>query len=292
MYELSKELAEKRDRLLEILRAYGSVAVAYSGGLDSTVLAKAAQLALGERAVAVTADSPSLASGELEEARSLAELIGIRHLVIKTEEFSNPAYARNPANRCYFCKSELYRRLGDMLPEFGDAVIVNGANVDDLGDWRPGHKAADEYQVRSPLCEAGLSKKELRELARHWELPVWDKPATPCLSSRVAYGLELTPERMRQIDAAERFLKERGFRELRVRCPQPDTARIELPLDKLPQLVEPELRTELVEYFKQLGFKSISVDLEGLRSGSMNVFLPLDELRASATKPGSGNFSG
>ncbi|MFQ6045968.1 MAG: ATP-dependent sacrificial sulfur transferase LarE, partial [Gemmatimonadales bacterium] len=209
----------------------------------------------------------------------LARRIGIRHLVIQTDEFSNPDYARNPANRCYYCKSELYERMERLRPELGVAVIVNGANTDDQGDWRPGTQAANEYRVRSPLIEAGLNKAEVRQLARHWDLPTWDKPAMPCLSSRVAYGLEVTPERMRQIEAAERFLRQRGFRDLRVRYPQPETARIEVPVSDIGRLVEPRFRAELVQYFKSLGFKSISVDLEGLRSGSMNTFLPADALQ-------------
>ena len=278
MSVIAPELATKRDRLLEILRGYGRVAVAFSGGIDSTVVAKAARLAVGDAAVAVTAVSASLASGELEEADRLARLIGIRHRVIQTEEFDNPNYVRNAPNRCYFCKTELYTRLEALVPELGVDVIANGANTDDTGDWRPGMRAADEHRVRSPLIEAGMSKSEVRQLAQHWGLPTWDKPATPCLSSRVAYGLEVTPERVAQIDGAERFLRERGFRELRVRYPQPGVARIEVPLTELPRLVDNRLREELVRHFKSLGFTSITIDLEGFRSGSMNVFLPASEV--------------
>ena len=274
MFQIAPELAAKRDRLLEILRGYSRVAVAFSGGIDSTVVAKAARLAAGDDAVAVTATSASLASGELEEASELARLIGIRHRVIQTSEFDNPSYVQNAPNRCYFCKTELYTNLEALLPELGVDVIVNGANTDDTGDWRPGMKAAAEHRVRSPLIEAELNKAEVRQLAQHWGLPTWDKPATPCLSSRIAYGLEVTPNRVAQIDAAERFLRERGFRELRVRYPQPDVARIEVPQAELPKLVEPALRDELIRHFKSLGFKSITLDLEGFRSGSMNAFLP------------------
>ena len=278
MSELDFTLASKRDRLLEILRGYGSVAVAYSGGIDSTVVAKAARLALGDAAVAVTAVSPSLASGELGEAAELARRIGIRHRVIETQEFDDPNYVRNAPNRCYFCKTELYTELEGLLPQLGVAVIANGANTDDTGDWRPGMVAASEHRVRSPLIEAGLSKAEVRQIAEHWGLPNWDKPATPCLSSRIAYGLEVTPERVRQIDAAERFLHEHGFREVRVRYPQPDVARIEVPLTELLRFVEPEFRAQLVEHFKSLGFKAITLDLEGFRSGSMNALLPVEKL--------------
>ncbi len=275
---LPSEQAAKRDRLLAILGSYGRVAVAFSGGIDSTVVAKAAQLAIGDRSVAVTAVSDSLASGELDESEELARLIGIRHRVIHTSEFENPDYLKNASDRCYFCKTELYTQLEQLLPELGVDVIANGANTDDTGDWRPGMRAADEHCVRSPLIEANLNKAEVRELARHWGLPTWDKPATPCLSSRVAYGLDVTPERVAQIDAAERFLRERGFRELRVRYPQPDAARIEVPIAELPKLVEPAARTELVQYFKSLGFKSITLDLEGFRSGSMNAALPIFQI--------------
>jgi uncharacterized protein len=268
-------IVAKRDRLIEVLRGYGSVAVAFSAGIDSTVVAKAAQLALRDAAVAVTAVSDSLASGELDEAKELAQLIGIRHVVIRTSEFDDPNYTRNAADRCYFCKTELYTNLERLLPSLGVAVMANGANTDDTGDWRPGMTAATEHRVASPLIEAGLGKFDVRELARHWGLPTWDKPATPCLSSRIAYGLEVTPDRVRQIDAAEQFLRDRGFRELRVRYPQPDVARIEVPVAELAKLVEPSLRDELVQHLKSLGFKSITLDLEGFRSGSMNALLPI-----------------
>ena len=281
MLNISQELADKRDRLVEILRGYERVAVAFSGGIDSTVVAKAALLALRDEAVAVTAVSASLATGEREEAEELARLIGIRHRVVFTSEFDDPNYTRNAPNRCYFCKTELYSQLESLLPELGVDVIANGANVDDTGDWRPGMQAANEHRVRSPLIEAGLGKSEVRELAWHWELPTWDKPATPCLSSRIAYGLEVTPERVAQIDAAEQFLRERGFRHLRVRYPEPNAARIEVPITELPRLVEPELREQLVRHFKTLGFRSISLDLEGFRSGSMNMLLPLETLQNS-----------
>jgi uncharacterized protein len=278
MTQFDPALAAKRDRLLDILRGYGGVAVAYSGGVDSTVVAKAARLALGAAAVAVTATSASLASGELQAAAELARAIGIRHVVIDTEEFDDPNYVRNASNRCYFCKTELYTQLEQLLPNLGVAVIANGANTDDTGDWRPGMSAASEHLVRSPLIDARLSKAEVRLLAEHWGLPNWDKPATPCLSSRIAYGLEVTPERVRQIDAAERFLRDHGFRELRVRYAQSDVARIEVPAADLPKLVEPALRVELIQHFKSLGFKSITLDLEGFRSGSMNAVLPIEIL--------------
>ena len=180
------ELTAKRDKLLELIRGYGTCAVAFSGGIDSTVVAKAAQLALGASAVAVTGTSASLAEGELEEARQLARLIGIRHEVIATDEFSNPDYVRNNPDRCYHCKTELYTQIDGMAERLNVAVVLNGANLDDLGDYRPGMKAAGEHRVASPLAECGFRKADVRELAAEWGLPIWDKPATPCLSSRVS----------------------------------------------------------------------------------------------------------
>ena len=219
----------QRETLIETLRGYGRVAVAYSGGIDSTVVAQAAYEALGDAAIAVTAVSESLAAGELEEAQDLAQIIGIRHRVIRTEEFADPNYRRNDSDRCYFCKSELYGRLSGMLNELSVEVIASGANTDDLGDYRPGLRAASEHGVRHPLQECGLSKADVRALARGWGLPTWDKPATPCLSSRVAYGEDPTPERVRMIDQAEQWLRQRGLRVLRVRYHKGDLARIEVP---------------------------------------------------------------
>ena len=192
--ESNPALISRRDHLVETIRAYGRVAVAFSGGIDSTVVAQAAFAALGDAAVAVTAVSASLAAGELEAAEDLARRIGICHRVIHTEEFSNPDYRRNNSDRCYFCKSELYGRLESMLEVLRANVIASGANLDDMGDHRPGLKAAAEHGVRHPLQECGFTKADVRSLALAWGLPTWDKPATPCLSSRIAYGEEATPE--------------------------------------------------------------------------------------------------
>ncbi len=278
---LSDDLKRKRAELVALLDGLGRVAVAFSAGVDSTVVAKAAQVACGERAVAVTAVSQSLASGEIEEARKLAERIGIRHLVIRTGEFDDPNYLRNAPDRCYFCKTELYSQLETRLAELGCDVIVNGANLDDRGDYRPGMTAAREHAVRSPLLELGLSKADVRELARSWDLPVWDKPASPCLSSRLAYGVSVTAERVSRVDAAERFLRsDLNIRELRVRHEQNDLARIEVPLEALPLLVQPQCRARVAEEFRRLGFKYITVDLEGFRSGSLNAALPLVQLQS------------
>ncbi len=269
------------------MRADARVAVAFSGGVDSAVVAAAAVRAC-EFAIAVTAVSPSLATGELELAARVAETIGIRHVIIRTDEFQQPGYLQNAGNRCYFCKSELYGRLAALKPELGFDVILNGANVDDLGDHRPGMTAAKEHQVQSPLVEAGLQKSDVRAIARLWNIPVWNKPAAPCLSSRIAYGVEATPERVQRIDAAEAFLKALLHIDvLRVRCEAGDLARVELPLEALPELVDEQVRSAVTSRLRALGFQRITVDLEGFRSGSLNDQLPLVEL-ASLTSPAKG----
>ena len=274
------ELRAKRDRLLATLSGMGTVGVAYSGGIDSTVVAQAAHLALGERAVAITAVSNSLASGELEEAVELAKRIGVRHRVIRTEEFADPNYLRNHPDRCYFCKSELYGRLTALREELGVETIVSGANLDDMGDHRPGLIAAAENGIRHPLQECGLTKADVRALAKAWGLPTWDKPASPCLSSRIAYGEEVTPQRVRMIDAAELWLKRTaGLNVVRVRYHKGDLARIEVPLEHLADLVALQTRGELIRVFKDLGFKFVTLDLEGFRSGSLNGLVASDDLR-------------
>jgi pyridinium-3,5-biscarboxylic acid mononucleotide sulfurtransferase len=282
--ESSLFLARRRDQLLETIRGYHRVAVAFSGGIDSTVVAQAAYHALGEDAVAVTATSESLAEGELEEAKRLAQRIGIRHRVIHTSEFSNPDYRRNNADRCYFCKSELYTRLESLLEELNVDVIASGANVDDLGDYRPGLQAASEHHVRHPLQECGFTKSDVRALAQAWGLPTWDKPAAPCLSSRIAYGEHVTPERTRMIDQAERWLRKKGLRVLRVRYHKDDMARIEVPVDDLPLFLSAELRSELLLAFSALGFKFVTIDLAGFRSGSLNSIIPVENLLRKVTR--------
>jgi uncharacterized protein len=277
--ETGTALAARRDQLLETLRGYGRVAVAFSGGVDSAVVARAAFAALGEAAVAVTAVSDSLAQGELEEAEALARQIGIAHRVIRTEEFADPNYLRNNPDRCYFCKSELYGRLSGLLRVLEVDAIASGANADDAGDHRPGMRAAAENGVRHPLQECGLTKADVRALAKAWGLPTWDKPATPCLSSRIAYGEEVTPERVKMIDQAENWLRGRGLRLLRVRYHKGDLARIEVPVEGLSDLARPEVRGELVGAFRKLGFKYVTLDLEGFRSGSLNALIPLEVLQ-------------
>ena len=278
MTSLSPELAARRDRLLDLLRSYGSCAVAFSGGLDSTVLAKAAQLALGDRAVAVTGTSASLAAGELDESVELARQIGIRHEVIETNELAIPEYQENTANRCYFCKTELFLKVEAIATRLGVAVVCDGSNHDDHGEHRPGMRAVQERRIRSPLAECGFTKPEIRQLAAAWGLPTWDKPATPCLSSRIAYGEKVTPERLAMIDAAERFLREQGFLPLRVRYHKGDMARIEVSLEALPRLIDAQLRREVVERLRSIGFKYVTIDMEGFRSGSMNAVLPAESL--------------
>ena len=268
--EIDAALAAKRDALLAAVGSLGRVAVAFSGGVDSAVVAKAAALTCGDGAVAVTADSPSLAAGELENAAAVAAAIGVRHRVVRTGEFASPDYLANAPDRCFHCKSELYDRLGGLLPELGVEAVLNGANADDAGDHRPGMRAASDRGVRSPLLECGFTKADVRALAQAWDLPVWDKPASPCLSSRIAYGVPVTEERVRRVDAAEAWLKSRfDLRECRVRCEANELARVEVPLPALPRVcgeasaVSGELR--------RLGFRYVTLDLEGFRSGSLNL---------------------
>ena len=277
---LPPALHEKLETWLATLAGYGRVAVAFSAGVDSTVVARAAQQACGDDAVAVTAVSPSLASGEREQAEQLAQQIGIRHVVIETDEFDNPDYLKNEPNRCYFCKTELYTRLGHILPQLDVDVIANGANLDDQGDHRPGMVAAGEHAVRSPLLDVGMTKQDVRDLAQHWDLPVWDKPAMPCLSSRIAYGVGVTTERVRRVDEAEKYLREEfGLLEFRVRHEANELARIEVSIDELPRLLDTSNRLAITAKLRELGFAFVTIDLEGFRSGSLNSVIAVDDLQ-------------
>ena len=266
------------DRLVRALSELPSCLVAFSGGVDSAVVAKAAQLALGARAIAVTGVSASLAAGELETAQRIARAIGIRHEIVATEELADAEYLENRPDRCWHCKDELYQQLEALANRWECEWIANGANADDLSDFRPGMRAADEHRVRSPLAECGFDKRTVRQIAQHWELEVWNKPATPCLSSRVVYGLEITPEMLNRIDRAEQMLRELGLSNVRVRYHHDDLARLEVALDDLPLLSTGDVRGQVVERLRELGFRYVTIDLEGFRSGSFQQLVSAEEL--------------
>lgn len=283
MATLSQELEAKRDRLLDTLSSYGSCLVAYSGGVDSALVAKAAQLALGDRAVAITGVSASLAQGELEQAAALANEIGIRHEPLHTHELSSAAYTVNAPDRCFHCKTELYTQLTAVAARLGVAAIASGTNIDDLGDYRPGLAAATNHRIRQPLVDCGITKTDVRSLAAAWDLPVASKPASPCLSSRIAYGQAVTPERLQMIDRAEQHLRSLGFPVCRVRFREGDIASVEVPREQLSRFDDPAAAAALHCQLKELGFREVSIDPTGFRSGSLNEALPLHQIQPPIT---------
>jgi len=270
---LSSDVAGKYDRLREILREMGSVAIGYSGGVDSTLLLKVSADVLGQRAVAMIGRSETYPTREFEEALALAEQIRAKVIVARTEETDDLKFQENPPDRCYFCKTELFGKLQEIAAQEGAAWIADGTITDDIGDFRPGMKAKSEKNVRSPLLEAGFSKTDVRELSKHLELPTWDKPAFACLSSRFPYGMGITREQLSRVDQAETFLRDHGFRHFRVRFHDDKTARIEVGPEEIPKLMQNELRQDLVSHLKNLGFTYITLDLQGYRTGSMNEVL-------------------
>jgi uncharacterized protein len=270
----NEPLAVKAGRLRDILTGYQSVLIAFSGGVDSAYLAIAASQVLGERALAVTADSPSYPDSHRQLALSIARDFGFAHEMIQTSELDRPEYRANPANRCYYCKDELYGRLRGIANERGVAVIADGSNADDRGDYRPGRQAAREHGVKSPLDEAELTKEDIRALARAAGLRSWDEPASACLSSRIPYGHEVTDPTLRQIERAEAVVRDLGFRIFRVRH-HDAVARLEIARGEMARALDPDVNARLVAGLKDIGYQYVSLDLQGYRLGSLNEALRL-----------------
>ena len=264
----------KFEQLTRLLSETNRLLVAFSAGVDSTFLLKAAHMTLGARVIALTASSPTVPPGDLSAATTFAESLGCRHIVLDSHELDNPSFAQNPANRCFFCKDELYRICRAEADKLGIDIVVDGTNLDDLQDHRPGLKAADEWGVRHPLVEAQMTKADIRRYSRELALPTWDKPSSPCLSSRFPYGTTINFERLKQVGACEVLMKQLGFREFRVRY-HGDLARIEVAQDAIDRLFEKPTRDAIVEKFKAAGFRYVTLDLQGFRSGSLNEGLSL-----------------
>jgi len=267
-------MQEKQDLLFSALRGMRRVIVAFSGGTDSAYLAWAARHVLGPDAVAITADSASLPESHKRDLESFVRLFGIPHEYIETREFDNPDYVRNDPNRCFHCKDELFTRLGEVGRERGIEHIIYGVNVDDLGDYRPGQNAARQHQVAAPLADAGLTKAEIRELSRAAGLPTWDRPASACLSSRIPYGTPVTIENVKTVEAGEEEIKALGFRQFRVRF-HGEVVRIEIAPEEMEKALDTEMARRFTAIFKALGFKYVTLDLEGYRQGSLNEVLNL-----------------
>jgi pyridinium-3,5-biscarboxylic acid mononucleotide sulfurtransferase len=270
----------KQDQLIAALRAMGRVVVAYSGGADSAYLAWAAKQALGDDAIAVTADSASIPESHKRDAEAFATQFGIRHEYVTTTEFENPDYAKNGPDRCFHCKDELFAVLERLGRERGIAHIVYGVNRDDLGDYRPGQHAAKLHQVEAPLVAAGLTKAEIRALSREAGLPTWDRPAAACLSSRIPYGTPVTIQNVKQVELGEEEMKALGFRQFRTRF-HGEIVRIEIAREELPRAMTIEMADRLTSIFKRLGYKYVALDLEGYRQGSLNEVLSVAEVSAA-----------